>query len=150
MARDRSYDEDDDDDYDRPRRKPKRQDDEWEVVDDEFEVVDDPPPRRRRPRDEDDEEEEAPRPKKRSKSKRRPEITTYMWQSILVTLFCCMPLGVLAIINAARASSLSSIGKYKAAQRAADDALYYVNFSAIVGAIFTVLYLVAAVIAEAK
>ena len=39
-------------------------------------------------------------------------IQTYLAQSILVTLFCCLPFGVVAIVYAAQASGKLSAGDY--------------------------------------
>lgn len=52
-----------------------------------------------------------------------PEIKTHLVGSILVTLFCCMPLGVIAIINASRVSGLIAANRlneaYETSQKAA-------------------------------
>ena len=41
-----------------------------------------------------------------------PEIPTRLVQAILVTLFCCQPFGIVAIVYAAMASSKVSAGDY--------------------------------------
>ncbi len=43
------------------------------------------------------------------------QVPNYLVQSILVTLFCCLPLGVVAIIFAAQVNSQLSAGNYQAA-----------------------------------
>jgi hypothetical protein len=54
--------------------------------------------------------------------RRGEEIPNYLVQSILVTLLCCWPAGLVAIINAAKVSSLVSAGNYEEARRASDTA----------------------------
>ncbi len=49
-------------------------------------------------------------------------IQTYLAQSILVTLFCCLPFGVVAIVYAAQASGKLSAGDYYGASVAANNA----------------------------
>ena len=42
---------------------------------------------------------------------------TWMVESILVTILCCLPLGIVGIVNAAKVNSLYSAGKYDEALR---------------------------------
>lgn len=72
--------------------------------------------------------------------------------SILVTLFCCLPLGIVAIVKSASVDGLVRQGKYSEAQKAADDAKKFAMIGAIGGAIVTVGWLILnfAVIANAK
>lgn len=51
-----------------------------------------------------------------------PPPNNYLAESILVTLFCCMPFGVMGIIKAARVGSLYSQGRYQEAQNASRSA----------------------------
>jgi hypothetical protein len=61
-------------------------------------------------------------------------IDTWLWQSIVVTLLCCLPLGVAGIVNASQASTEIANGNLAEAQRKADLAK---KFSLIgVGAFF--------------
>lgn len=46
----------------------------------------------------------------------------YLAESILVTIFCCMPFGIVGIIKAARVGSLYSQGRYQEAQNASRSA----------------------------
>ncbi len=69
---------------------------------------------------------------------------TYLWQSILVTIFCCVPFGIVGIVNASKVTSLYAIGEYAAAQKASDDAkkwtkIAFIVMLAIVGVYFVSL-----------
>ncbi len=66
-------------------------------------------------------------------------IKTYLTEAILVTLFCCMPFGVVAIVNAANASGFVGAGRYAEAQQAADNAWKWVKISFIIGLFGTIL-----------
>jgi DNA-directed RNA polymerase subunit RPC12/RpoP len=52
----------------------------------------------------------------------RREIPNYLAQAILVTLFCCWPFGIPAIVFAARVGSKQAIGDWRGAQEASDKA----------------------------
>lgn len=67
-----------------------------------------------------------------------PPDNNLVW-GILVTVFCCLPFGIVSIVKATQVSSLWAQGQHAAAQKAADDARKW----AIWGAIATVvLYVV--------
>lgn len=51
-----------------------------------------------------------------------PQPKNYLLESILVTLFCCMPFGIVGIIKAANVGSLYSQGRYQEAQDASFSA----------------------------
>ena len=50
------------------------------------------------------------------------DVPTYLVQSILATLFCCMPFGIVAIVYAAQVGSKLSIGDYNGAADASAKA----------------------------
>lgn len=52
----------------------------------------------------------------------RTKPNSYMVQSILVTLFCCLPLGIAAIVYAAQVDSKYNAGDYTGAQDASKKA----------------------------
>ena len=70
----------------------------------------------------------------------RPQITNYLWQAICVTLFCCMPFGIVAIVIAAKVDGLVAAGDYAGAQSASDSAKKWVNIGAGIGLVIVVLY----------
>lgn len=47
---------------------------------------------------------------------------TWMVESVLATIFCCLPFGIVGIINASKVSSLYASGRYDEAQQASKDA----------------------------
>jgi hypothetical protein len=53
---------------------------------------------------------------------RRGDIPTYLTQAILVTLFCCLPFGIVAIVQAAQVNSKLDSGDVRGAQAASDKA----------------------------
>lgn len=48
-------------------------------------------------------------------SQTSPGISTYLTEAILVTLFCCWPLGIVAIVYAAQAKGKLDAGDYAGA-----------------------------------
>lgn len=60
---------------------------------------------------------------------------------ILTTLFCCLPLGIVSIVYAAKVSGLYSAGMYDAAVDASRKAGKWAMWSAIASVIWWVLYL---------
>lgn len=65
----------------------------------------------------------------------------YLVWSILVTLFCCLPLGIVAIVKSSQVSGLWAQGRYAEAQAAADSAKKFVLWSVIIGIIVDVVYI---------
>ena len=68
----------------------------------------------------------------------KPE-NNMLW-AILSTLFCCLPLGIVAIINAAKVDGLYRSGDYSGAQEAADNAKKYAQYGLVIGIIWIVIY----------
>ncbi|MBN2686251.1 MAG: CD225/dispanin family protein [Pontiellaceae bacterium] len=50
------------------------------------------------------------------------EIPNYLWQSIVVTILCCVPFGIPAIVFATKVNSLIVVGKISEAQDASAKA----------------------------
>ena len=73
---------------------------------------------------------------------RRPNTPpeTYLWQSILVTLFCCLPFGIVGIVNAAKVESAFYQGNYDEADRLSREAKKWTLVSFWVGLAGIVLY----------
>lgn len=49
-------------------------------------------------------------------------IPNYLWQSIVVTLLCCLPLGIPAIIFSAKVNGLVTAGQIEEAKKASSQA----------------------------
>lgn len=64
----------------------------------------------------------------------------YLVESILVTIFCCLPLGIVGIINAAKVNSAWASGDYDGAQHAADEAKKWTKWGFIIGLVGVVVY----------
>lgn len=64
----------------------------------------------------------------------------YLVWSILVTLFCCLPLGIVAIVKSTQVSGLWAQGRYAEAQAASASAKKFVVWSAVAGVIVFVIY----------
>lgn len=85
--------------------------------DDEFADDDKRPPRRR-----DNDDDEGDRPARRRNGGSGETIPNYLVQSILVTVCCCLPFGIVAIVNAAKVNGLASQGDMAGAREAAASA----------------------------
>lgn len=64
---------------------------------------------------------------------------TWLAESILVTLFCCLPLGIVGIVYASKVSSLYANGKYDEAQHASAEAGKWTKIGGIIGIIGLVI-----------
>jgi ABC-type Fe3+ transport system permease subunit len=67
-----------------------------------------------------------------------PPDNKLVW-SILVTLFCCLPFGIVAIIKSAEVNSKWSSGDVAGANQAAADAGKWIKWSVIVGILSAVI-----------
>ncbi len=70
---------------------------------------------------------------------------SYLAQSILCTLFCCLPFGVVAIVYAAQVSSKLSAGDYGGAAAASANARRWCWLSFGIGLAVIAIYAVVAV-----
>lgn len=75
---------------------------------------------------------------------------TWMAESILVTLLCCLPFGVIGIVNAAKVSSLYASGNYNEAIRASENAGKWTKIGFFAGLIIGILYLIVIVLGYAS
>lgn len=66
---------------------------------------------------------------------------TWMTESILVTLFCCLPFGIIGIINASKVSSLFTQGQFTEAQQASINAKKWTKIGFFVGLAVIIIYL---------
>lgn len=71
----------------------------------------------------------------------RPMPPTNLVWGILVTIFCCLPFGIVSIVKASQVSSLYNQGKYLEAEQASNSAGKWAMWGAISSVIFAVLYI---------
>ena len=67
---------------------------------------------------------------------------TWLVESILVTLFCCLPFGVVGIFYAGRVESRFYAKDYEGAIRASQNAKKWTMISFVVGLIIGLLYII--------
>jgi hypothetical protein len=71
----------------------------------------------------------------------------YLVEAILVTLFCCLPFGIVAIVYAAQVNTKIEAGDREGAMKASQNAAKWCAISFWSTVIFIILYLVLTVIA---
>ena len=67
-------------------------------------------------------------------------VPNYLPQAILVTLFCCLPFGIVAIIYAAQVNAKFQAGDYEGAVTASDNAKKWCWISFAVGIPLTLFW----------
>ena len=65
-----------------------------------------------------------------------------MAESILVTIFCCLPFGIAGIVFAAKVSSLYAAGQYEEAVEASNNAAKWTKIGFFVGLAVMVIYMI--------
>lgn len=70
----------------------------------------------------------------------------YLVPAILTTVFCCLPLGIASIVFAAQVNGKYSSGDLAGAQESSRKAKQFATWSAVVGVVVLVLYIVFAVL----
>lgn len=71
-----------------------------------------------------------------------PRPKTWLLESILATLFCCLPFGIVGIINAARVNSLYDQTEYDRALRASINAKRWTLVAFGFGVIYLIFILI--------
>ncbi|HEX6098553.1 MAG TPA: CD225/dispanin family protein [Thermoanaerobaculia bacterium] len=69
-------------------------------------------------------------------------IPNYLWQSIVVTLCCCLPLGIVSIIFAAQVNSKLAQGDVAGAQEASQKAKMFALIGFGVGLVIIILSMI--------
>ncbi len=67
---------------------------------------------------------------------------TWLAESILVTIFCCLPFGIVGIVNAAKISTLFAEGRYDEAEHASRQAGKWTKTGFWIGLACGVVYLI--------
>ncbi len=70
----------------------------------------------------------------------------WLVESILITLFCCLPLGIVGIVNAAQVNSKYDSGDYVGAESASREAGKWVKYGFFGGLVVIVLYVLLVVV----
>ncbi len=70
------------------------------------------------------------------------DIPNYLTQSILVTIFCCLPFGIAAIVQSAQVNSKVKAGDYEGAIQSSESAKKYCWYGFIGGIIVLAIYFV--------
>ncbi len=70
------------------------------------------------------------------------QVPNYLWQSIVVTLLCCWPLGVVGIVFAAKVDGLVARGDYAGAQAASKSAKTWTIAAFASGLAVVLIYIV--------
>ena len=65
---------------------------------------------------------------------------TWLVESILMTVVCCLPFGIAAIVNAAKVDSKYATGDYIGAKKASDEAKKWVIVGLIAGLALYIIY----------
>jgi hypothetical protein len=71
----------------------------------------------------------------------RPNVPNYLAQAILVTILCCLPFGIVAIVYAAQVNGRLETGNYSGAEEASRKAKTWCWVSFGVGLSIIILYL---------
>ncbi len=71
---------------------------------------------------------------------------TWLVESILVTLFCCLPFGIAGIVNATKVESRFYAGDYEGANIASAEAKKWTMVSLWIGVGLAALYLILVVV----
>ncbi len=66
-------------------------------------------------------------------------VPNYLPQAILVTLFCCLPFGIVAIVYAAQVNGKLQVGDYEGAVTASDNAKKWCWIGFIAGIAIAIL-----------
>ncbi len=71
---------------------------------------------------------------------RPPMPESYLVWAILATILCCVPLGIVSIVNAAGVSSAYNAGDYDLAVKKSENAKKWAIISAVCGIVASILY----------
>ena len=76
-------------------------------------------------------------------------VNNNMTMAILVTIFCCLPLGIVAIVQAASVNKKLAMGDYNGAVNAAKQAKTWATVGIVAGLVVAVFWFLAAVAGSA-
>ena len=70
----------------------------------------------------------------------KPQVTTYLLPAILVTLLCCIPFGIVAIVYAAQVSTKVAAGDIQGAMDSSGKAKMWCWIGFAIGLAFSILF----------
>ena len=70
------------------------------------------------------------------------QLKNYLVESILVTIFCCLPFGIAGIVFASQVNSKYAAGDFDGALQASNDAKKWMKWGLISGVVVIALYLI--------
>ena len=65
----------------------------------------------------------------------------YLVESILITIFCCQPFGIVGIVFSSQVNSKYAIGDYEGALRASKEAKKWTTWGFVTGLVLAVLFI---------
>jgi hypothetical protein len=68
------------------------------------------------------------------------QLDTWLWQSIVATILCCQPFGIVGIAKSAQAGTARDLGAMDVARKRADEARTWTLVAGGVGLVLWVLY----------
>jgi hypothetical protein len=63
----------------------------------------------------------------------------WLWLAIVVTVLCCLPFGIVAIVNAVKVDSLYYYGKYEESERMSQKAKIWIFVSIVAALLYCIL-----------
>lgn len=75
-----------------------------------------------------------------------PAVSNNLVWAILSTIFCCLPLGIVSIIHAAKVNSLLATGDIAGARDASEKAKKWAIWSALAWVVLVILYIIFVVV----
>lgn len=73
----------------------------------------------------------------------------WLAESILVTIFCCLPFGIVGIVNASQVNTKYAAGDYAGAERASKEAGKWTKIGFFIGIGLIALYIIGVVLGVA-
>ncbi len=70
----------------------------------------------------------------------------YLVESILVTIFCCLPLGIVGIVHASKVNGFYDSGDVANAEKSSAEAYKWVKLAFIIGLVVNLLVIVGYII----
>ncbi len=67
---------------------------------------------------------------------------TWLVESILITILCCLPFGIVGIVNAAKVNSLYDQGLYSESIRVSKNAKRWTKYGLIAGIIYLIVLII--------